>query len=40
MVSFDVPNKKGWVALVVEDQNENKAFSNPIWLSTVNASAF
>lgn len=40
MVSFDVPNEKGWVALVVEDQNENKAFSNPIWLSTVNASAF
>ena len=39
-VSFDVPDQNGWVALVVEDEKENKAFSNPVWLTTVDASAF
>ncbi len=39
-VSFDVPHKNGWVALVVEDDKDNKAFSNPIWLKTVEKSAF
>lgn len=34
-VSFDVPHANGWLALVVEDVKENKAFSNPIWLKTV-----
>lgn len=34
-VSFDVPHIDGWVSLVVEDKQENKAFSNPIWLKTV-----
>jgi hypothetical protein len=34
-VSFEVPHANGWLALVVEDGKENKAFSNPIWLKTV-----
>ena len=40
LVSFDVPHKNGWVSLVVEDEKENKAFSNPIWLTKVEESAF
>ena len=40
LVSFDVPHKNGWVSLVVEDSKEHKAFSNPIWLTTVDKSAF
>lgn len=39
-ISFDVPNKNGWVSLVVEDSKENKAFSNPIWIKSVTASQF
>ncbi len=39
-VSFTVPNTNGWVALVVEDNKENKAFSNPIWLKTVSKNQF
>ena len=34
-VVFDVPQKSGWVSLVVEDTKGNKAFSNPIWLKMV-----
>ncbi|MEI8648247.1 hypothetical protein P4S73_10525 [Paraglaciecola sp. Hal342] len=27
-----LPKTSGWVALVVEDKNGHKAYSNPIWL--------
>jgi len=39
-ISFDVPNKDGWLSLVVEDSSENKAYSNPIWIKSVTASQF
>ena len=39
-IRFDVPNQDGWLSLVVEDANENKAYSNPIWLKSVKASQF
>jgi hypothetical protein len=39
-VVFDVPQKSGWVSLVVEDKQENKAFSNPIWLKMVDKAQF
>jgi hypothetical protein len=34
-VVFAVPQKSGWVSLVVADNKEHKAFSNPIWLKMV-----
>lgn len=39
-VVFNVPQKSGWVSLVVEDKKEHKAFSNPIWLKMVDRSQF
>ncbi|PKH04399.1 TonB-dependent receptor [Psychromonas sp. MB-3u-54] len=39
-VVFDLPQKSGWVSLVVEDKQEQKAFSNPIWLKTVDKAQF
>jgi hypothetical protein len=39
-VVFDVPQKSGWVSLVVEDTKTNKAFSNPIWLKMVDKTLF
>lgn len=39
-VQFEVPQESGWVALVVEDSQENKAFSNPIWLKSVEQKQF
>lgn len=39
-VVFDVPQKSGWVSLVVEDTKANKAFSNPIWLKMVDKTFF
>jgi hypothetical protein len=39
-VVFDVPQKSGWVSLVVEDAKANKAFSNPIWLKMVDKTLF
>jgi hypothetical protein len=39
-VVFDVPQKSGWVSLVVEDAKSNKAFSNPIWLKMVDKTSF
>jgi hypothetical protein len=39
-VVFDVPQKPGWVSLVVEDAKSNKAFSNPIWLKMVDQTSF
>jgi hypothetical protein len=39
-VVFDVPQKSGWVSLVVEDKQANKAFSNPIWLKMVDKTSF
>ncbi|MFT6331247.1 MAG: hypothetical protein ACJAYN_003197 [Bermanella sp.] len=39
-VVFDVPQKSGWVSLVVEDTKANKAFSNPIWLKMVDKTLF
>ncbi len=39
-VSFDVPHQSGWLALVVEDGKAHKAYSNPIWLKTVEKSKF
>jgi hypothetical protein len=39
-VVFDVPQKSGWVSLVVEDTKANKAFSNPIWLKIVDKTLF
>lgn len=35
-IRFDVPEQDGWLSLVVEDSKENKAFSNPIWVKSVN----
>ena len=39
-VAFEVPQKSGWVSLVVEDTKANKAFSNPIWLKMVDKTQF
>lgn len=39
-VNFDVPHQTGWMALVVEDSQENKAYSNPIWLAATNKTQF
>jgi hypothetical protein len=39
-VVFDVPQQSGWVSLVVEDTEANKAFSNPIWLKMVDKTQF
>jgi len=39
-VVFDLPLKSGWLALVVEDNKEHKAFSNPIWLQLVDKTQF
>ncbi len=39
-VSFDVPQKSGWIGLVVEDSKENKAFTNPVWLKLVDKGQF
>jgi hypothetical protein len=39
-VIFAVPQKSGWVSLVVEDKKEHKAFSNPIWLKMVDKAQF
>ncbi|MFT6898497.1 MAG: hypothetical protein ACJA13_002918 [Paraglaciecola sp.] len=39
-VVFAVPQTSGWVSLVVEDNKEHKAFSNPIWLKMVDKSQF
>ncbi|WP_218419293.1 CehA/McbA family metallohydrolase [Alteromonas lipotrueae] len=39
-VSFEVPQASGWVALVVEDNEGRKAYTNPIWLELVDESQF
>jgi hypothetical protein len=39
-VVFDVPQKSGWVSLVVEDSKGQKAFSNPIWIKIVDKTLF
>ena len=39
-VVFAVPQKSGWVSLVVEDSKTQKAFSNPIWLKMVDTTLF
>ena len=39
-VSFEVPQVSGWVALVVEDNEGRKAYTNPIWLELVDESQF
>lgn len=39
-VVFEVPQKSGWVSLVVEDSKEHKAYSNPIWLKMVDKTQF
>jgi hypothetical protein len=39
-VVFDVPQKSGWVSLVVEDSKAQKAFSNPIWIKIVDKTLF
>ena len=39
-VVFDVPQKSGWVSLVVEDTKKQKAFSNPIWIKMVDKALF
>lgn len=39
-VVFDVPQKSGWLGLVVEDTKAHKAFSNPIWLKMVDKTQF
>jgi len=39
-VVFDVPQKSGWVSLVVEDAKEQKAFSNPIWIKMLDKAIF
>jgi hypothetical protein len=39
-VQFEVPQESGWVGLVVEDSQENKAFTNPVWLKLVEQEQF
>ena len=39
-ITFTLPKTSGWVALVVEDKNGHKAYSNPIWLKEVDESQF
>lgn len=39
-VVFAVPQTSGWVSLVVTDNKEHKAFSNPIWLKMVDKTQF
>jgi hypothetical protein len=39
-VEFVVPQKSGWVSLVVEDGKTQKAFSNPVWLKMVDTTLF
>lgn len=39
-VSFKVPQASGWVALIVEDNEGRKAYTNPIWLKLVDESQF
>jgi hypothetical protein len=39
-VVFDVPQKSGWVSLVVADAKGRKAFSNPIWIKMVDKALF
>ena len=39
-ITFNLPNASGWVALVVEDMQGHKAYSNPIWLKEVEKSQF
>ena len=39
-IRFEVPDQDGWLSLVVEDAQENKAYSNPIWLKSVSAAQF
>lgn len=39
-INFDVPHRNGWLALVVEDSNSNKAYSNPVWLKTLTKEQF
>ena len=34
-VVFNVPQKSGWISLVVVDNKGNKAFSNPIWIKMI-----
>jgi hypothetical protein len=39
-ITFTLPNASGWVALVVEDMQGHRAYSNPIWLKEVEKSQF
>jgi hypothetical protein len=39
-IVFEVPQKSGWVSLVVEDSKEHKAYTNPIWLKMVDKTQF
>jgi hypothetical protein len=39
-VSFKVPHGNGWLALIVEDDKGNKAYTNPIWLKVVGRGSF
>ncbi|MGY0642797.1 MAG: CehA/McbA family metallohydrolase, partial [Paraglaciecola chathamensis] len=39
-ITFTLPKSSGWVALMVEDKNGHKAYSNPIWLKEVEQSQF
>jgi hypothetical protein len=39
-VEFAVPQKSGWVSLVVEDFKEHKAYTNPIWLKMADKTQF
>ncbi len=39
-ITFTLPKSSGWVALMVEDKNGHKAYSNPIWLKEVDESQF
>ncbi|MAD14947.1 MAG: TonB-dependent receptor [Alteromonadaceae bacterium] len=39
-ITFNLPKVSGWAALVVEDMQGHKAYSNPIWLKEVEKSQF
>lgn len=39
-ITFNLPMVSGWAALVVEDMQGHKAYSNPIWLKEVDKSQF
>ncbi|WP_299083671.1 CehA/McbA family metallohydrolase [uncultured Paraglaciecola sp.] len=40
LVEFEVPQRSGWLSLIVEDSKGHKAYSNPIWLKMIDKTQF